>query len=57
MFVNSLLQAGRLILHISDPCRIAFDLNIEIIKSFCLGKKIDIKHAQASFDMVEQLQI
>ena len=40
MFVNPLLQAGRLILHISDLCRIAFDLNIEIIKSFCLGKKI-----------------
>ena len=57
MFVNPLPQAGRLILHISDLCRIAFDLNIEIIKLFCLGKKIDLKHAQASFDMVEQLQI
>ena len=25
----------------SDLCRITFDLNLEIIKSFCLGKKID----------------
>ena len=25
--------------YISDLCRITFDLNVEIIKSFCLGKK------------------
>ena len=30
--------------HISDLCRITFDLNVEIIKSFCLEKKIDKKH-------------
>ena len=28
----------------SDLCRIIFDLNVEIIKSFHLGKKIDKKH-------------
>ena len=30
--------------YITDLCRITFDLNIKVIKSFCLGKKIDKKH-------------
>ena len=30
--------------YISDLCRITFDLNVEIIKSFHIGKKIDKKH-------------
>ena len=30
--------------YISDLCRITFNLNIEIVKSFQLGKKIDQKH-------------
>ena len=30
--------------YISDLCRIIFDLNIEINKLFCTGKKIDKKH-------------
>ena len=28
----------------SDPCRVTFDLNVEIIKLFHIGKKIDKKH-------------
>ena len=31
-------------MYISDLCRITFDLNAEIIKSFHIGKKIDKKH-------------
>ena len=30
--------------HIIDICRITFDLNVEIIKLFCIGKKIDKKN-------------
>ena len=30
--------------YINDLCRITFKSNVEIIKSFCLGKKIDKKH-------------
>ena len=30
--------------YISDLCRITFDLNVEIIKSFRIGKKTDKKH-------------
>ena len=30
--------------YISDLCRITFDLNVEIIKSFRIGKKVDKKH-------------
>ena len=44
MFLNPLLQAGRVTLHTYiDLCRITFNLNIEIIKSFHPGKKIDRK--------------
>ena len=44
MFLNPLLQAGRVTLHTYiDLCRVTFDLNIEIIKSFHPGKKIDRK--------------
>ena len=30
--------------YISDLCRNTFDLNVEIIKSFHIGKKVDKKH-------------
>ena len=31
--------------YISDLCRITFDLNVEIIKLFRIGKKVDKKHS------------